>query len=71
VHKVRKINLEHRGHVFQENWETYCFSVVSDTVVCLICSRMVSSPNDYNLRRSYENLLKDKFGVFNGKLLVK
>jgi len=68
VPTVRKIYLEHKGHVFQEKWVTYCFSVGSDKIVCLICSRMVSSPKDYYLWPNSETLCKDKFGVFKGKL---
>ena len=36
VPTLKKIYLEHKGHVFQEKWVTYCFSVVSDKIVCLL-----------------------------------
>jgi hypothetical protein len=44
------------------------FSIVHDKIVCLICSKAVSAPNEYNLRHHYETLRKDKFGVLEGRL---
>jgi hypothetical protein len=44
-------------HVF------FFFSLVRDKIVCLICSKAVSAPKEYNLRRHYETLHKDKFDV--------
>jgi hypothetical protein len=46
----------------------YFFSVVRDKIVCLICSQAVSTPKEYNLRRHYETLSKDKYGVLEGRL---
>jgi hypothetical protein len=67
--KVKKRKLEDKGRVFQEKWENmYFFSVVRDKIVCLICSKVVSAPKEYNLRRHYETLHKDKFGVLEGRL---
>jgi hypothetical protein len=37
------------------------FSVVCDKIVCLISNKGVSLPKEYNLRRHYETLHKDKF----------
>jgi hypothetical protein len=44
------------------------FSVVHDKIVCLICSKAASAPKEYNLRRHYETLRKDKFVVLEGML---
>jgi hypothetical protein len=41
---------------------------VRDKIVCLICNKGVSVPKEYNLRRHYETLHKDKFGVLEVKL---
>jgi hypothetical protein len=43
----------------------YFFSVVRDKTVCLTCS---TAPKEYSLRRHYETLHKDTFGVLEGKL---
>jgi hypothetical protein len=40
----------------------FFFSVVRDKIVCLTCSKAVSAPKEYNLRRHYETLHKDTFG---------
>jgi hypothetical protein len=53
---------------FKKNGETYFFSVVRDKTVCVIFNKGVSVPKEYNLRRHYETLHKDKFGVLAGKL---
>jgi hypothetical protein len=69
VSKMKKIKLEDEGRVFQEKWENvYLFSVVRDKSVCLIFNKGASVPKEYNLRRHYENLHKDKFGVLEVKL---
>jgi hypothetical protein len=44
------------------------FSAVRDKIVCLIYSKAVSAPKEYTLRRHYETLHKDKFGVLEGRL---
>jgi hypothetical protein len=46
----------------------YFFSVVRDKIVCLFCNKGVSVSKEYNSRRHYETLHKDKFGVLEGKL---
>jgi hypothetical protein len=68
--KVKKRKLEDEGRVFKEKWENmyFFFSVVHDKIVCLICSKAVSAPKEYNLRRHYETLHKDKFVVLEGML---
>jgi hypothetical protein len=35
---------------------------------CLICSKAVLAQKEYNLRRHYETLHKDKFDVLEGRL---
>jgi hypothetical protein len=52
---------------FKKNGKTYFFSVVRDKIVCFIFSKGVSVPKEYNLRRHYETLHKDTFGVLEGK----
>jgi hypothetical protein len=65
VSKMKKRKLEHECRVFQEKWESmYFFSVVRDKIVCLICNKGVSAPKEYNLRRHYETIHKDKFCKF-------
>jgi hypothetical protein len=67
--KVKKIKLEDEGRVFQEkNGKIWFFSAVCDKTVCLIYSKAVSAPEEYNLRRHYETLRKDKFCVLEGRL---
>jgi hypothetical protein len=52
--KVKKRKLEDEGRVFQEKWKNiYVFSVVRDKIVYLICSKAVSAPKEYNLRRHH------------------
>jgi hypothetical protein len=54
---------------FKKKWENiYFFSVVRDKIVCLIYNKRVSVPKECNLRRHYETLHKDTFGVLEGKL---
>jgi hypothetical protein len=67
--KIKERKFEDKCSVFQEKWENmYFFSVVRDKIVCLICNKGVSVPKEYNLRRHYETLHKDTFGVLEGKL---
>jgi hypothetical protein len=67
--EVKKGKLEDKGRVFRKKWENmYFFSVVRDKIVCLISSKAVSAPKEYNLGRHYETLHKDKFSVLEGRL---
>jgi hypothetical protein len=69
VSKMKKRKLEDECRVFQEKRESmHFFSVVRDKIVCLLCNKGVSVPKEYNLRRHYETIHKDKFGVLEGKL---
>jgi hypothetical protein len=52
----------------KKNEKTYFFSVVHDKIVCLFFNKGVSVPKEYNLRRHYETLHNDAFGVLKGKL---
>jgi hypothetical protein len=66
---MKKRKLVDECRLFQEKWENiYFFSEVCDKIVCLIFNKGVSVPKEYNLRRHYETLHKDKFGVLEGKL---
>jgi hypothetical protein len=53
---------------FNKNGKTFFDSVVSDKIVCHICSKGLLAPKEYNLRHHYETLHKDKFGVLEVKL---
>jgi hypothetical protein len=68
VSKMKKKKFEDECRVFQENGKKCIFfSVMRDKIVCLICNKGTSVPKEY-LRRHYETLHKDKFGVPEEKL---
>ena len=65
--KKRKIVDERR--VFQERWENlYFVTEVSDKIVCLICQQTIAVTKEYNIRRHYETMHKEKYSAYVGKL---
>ena len=53
--KKRKIESEHRK--FNSSWtDKYCFTMVKEKILCLICRETITIPKEYNLRRHYESL---------------
>lgn len=65
--KKRKIADEKR--VFQEKWEDlYFVTEVRDTILCLICQQTIAVVKEYNIRRHYETMHKDKYSAYAGKL---
>lgn len=60
--KKRKIADEKR--VFQEKWEDlYFVTEVHDTILCLICQQTIAVVKEYNIRRHYETMHKDKYSA--------
>jgi hypothetical protein len=55
--KNEKEEIRRRVSCISKKWENmyfYFFSVVRNKIVCLICSKGVSVPKEYNLRRHHE-----------------
>ncbi|XP_060118462.1 general transcription factor II-I repeat domain-containing protein 2-like [Heteronotia binoei] len=64
--KKRKVDSECR--VIQEKWKNLYFSVeCNGKPTCLICSKQISVPKDYNVRRHYESCHAKKYDKYNGK----
>ena len=67
VSKKRKIADERR--VFQEQWEElYFVTAVKDTSHCLICQQKIAVMKEYNLRRRYETMHRNKYDAYKGKV---
>ena len=65
--KKRKIADERR--VFQEKWEELYFVIaVRDTTQCLICQQKIAVMKEYNMRRHYETMHRDKCDAYKGKV---
>jgi hypothetical protein len=64
---MKKRKSEGEGHIFQEKWEDmYYFSVGGHKSVCLICSKVMSAPKEYNLRRNYGTYIHIHFVFLRG-----
>ena len=67
VSKKRKIADERR--VFQEQWEElYFVTTVKDTSHCLICQQKIAVVKEYNMRRHYETMHRNKYDAYKGKV---
>lgn len=65
--KKRKCSEEHR--IFQEKWEDLYFVCNSNNKVqCLICCAIIAVRKEYNIRRHYDSLHKEKYHVYTGKI---
>ena len=60
VSKKRKLADEKR--VFQVKWEDlYFVTEVSDKIQCLVCQQTKAFPTEYNVRRHYETMHREKY----------
>jgi len=65
--KKRKIADERR--VFQEKWEElYFVTAVRDAGHCLICNQNIAVMKEYNIRRHFETMHRDKYDAYKSKL---
>ena len=70
VSKKRKIAYERR--VFQEQWrELYFVTADKDTSHCLICQQKIAVMKEYNMRRHYETMHRNKYDAYKGKVREK
>src|SRR6218665_3061964 len=67
VSRKRKVADEKR--VFQVKWEDlYFVTEVSDRIQCLVCQQVIVVPKEYNVRRHYETMHRDKYDAYTGKI---
>jgi len=65
----RKRKLVDERRVFQEKWENlYFFTEVRDKIQCLICQQTIAVPKEFNLRRHYETMHREKYDKYTGKI---
>ena len=67
VSKKQKIADERR--VFQKQWEElYFVTAVKDISHCLICQQKIAIVKEYNMRRHYETMHRNKYDAYKGKV---
>ena len=65
----KKRKIADKKRVFQDKWESlYFVTEVRDTIQCLVCMQSISVVKEYNVRRHYDTLHREKYEAFTGKL---
>ena len=65
----KKQTIADERRVFQEKWEElYFITTVRDTTQCLICQQKIAVMKEYNMRRHYETIHRDKYDAYKGKV---
>lgn len=65
----KKRTLMEEKRVFQDKWENlYFFTEVKDKIQCLICQQTIAVPKEYNVRRHYDTMHREKYDAFTGKI---